>query len=105
MSKNQILASLTEIEKLLKRNEQLIAKTKPTKYLIISSLPLYRLINQTRIPFHRQIGRGFCVFDIELELEKDNEEELEESEQRSKAREQRSEVRGQMSEEKEEEPP
>ena len=75
MSKNQILSSLTEIEKLLKRNEQLLAKTKPTKYLIISRIPLYKLINQTRVPFHRQIGRDICVIDIELELEKDNEED------------------------------
>ena len=104
MNKNQILASLTEIEKLsrgiyqLKRNEQLTAKTKPTKYLIISSLPLYRLIKQTRIPFHRQIGRKFCVVDVESEIEKNNEVELEEGEERS-------EVSEQMSEEKEEEPP
>ena len=98
MSKNQILSSLTEIEKLLKRNEQLLAKTKPTKYLIISCLPLYRLFNQTRIPFNRQIGRDLCVIDIELGVEKDNEEELEKGEEGS-------EINDKISEEKEEEPP
>ena len=46
MGANQIFSSSTEIEKLLKEGEQLLTKIKPTKYLIILSLPLYRLIKK-----------------------------------------------------------
>lgn len=101
---NQILLNTTEIEKLSKRIFQTV-KTKPVKYFIISHLPLYRLINHTRIPFHRQTGRDFCVIDIELNQEKDSGEELGKDEEKSEGSNQRSEVREQMSGEKEEEPP
>ncbi|MFZ0456351.1 MAG: hypothetical protein WCE54_10560 [Ignavibacteriaceae bacterium] len=76
MGANQIFSNTTEIEKLLK-GEQLSAKTKPIKYLIISTLPLYRLINQTKIPYRKFSTRDLLIIELDLNNQEECGEKLE----------------------------
>ncbi|MEJ2616869.1 MAG: hypothetical protein P8Z35_18085 [Ignavibacteriaceae bacterium] len=91
MGAYQNFSDSTEIEKLLKRDKQLSAKTKPTKYLIISSLPLYRLINQTKIPCRKASFRDLLIIELELESQEECAEELQKDDQRSEISVQKSE--------------